>query len=316
MNSRERFLAAMAYQPCDHPPLFEEGIRPAVLRAWRRQGFTRAEDYGELLAFDRREEIEPDLDPRPALQHWPEETEALSKIAWRYDPADRGRLPGNWGKLKRAAARGDMVIMLRAHRGFFLSMGVDGWKRFRQVALLSLDRPEYIAKVLSLQGELAASLAERILGEIRVDAAIFSEPISGNHGPLISPGMYQRAVLPHYQPVLDVFRRHGVETLIIRTYANSRPLLPALIAAGFNCLWACECPQKSMDYLAIRQEFGPALRLIGGVDTDALRSGSASIDRQLAEVVAPLLEQGGFIPLLDGRVRQDIPFENYAYYRK
>jgi hypothetical protein len=34
------------------------------------------------------------------------------------------------------------------------------------------------------------------------------------------------------------------------------------------------------------------------------------------EIVPELLEDGGFIPLADGRVREDVSFENYVYYRK
>ena len=29
-----------------------------------------------------------------------------------------------------------------------------------------------------------------------------------------------------------------------------------------------------------------------------------------------LLEGGGYVPLADGRIRADVPFENYAYYRR
>jgi hypothetical protein len=34
------------------------------------------------------------------------------------------------------------------------------------------------------------------------------------------------------------------------------------------------------------------------------------------DVVPPLLEEGGFIPLADGRVREDVSFNNYVFYRK
>jgi len=81
-------------------------------------------------------------------------------------------------------------------------------------------------------------------------------------------------------------------------------------------LWACECETGAMDYYSIRREFGPALRLIGGIDLDALRFGKESIQREVEEQVPPLLESGGFIPLADGRVRIDVPFEDYVYYRR
>ena len=70
-----------------------------------------------------------------------------------------------------------------------------------------------------------------------------------------------------------------------------------------------------MNYPALRREFGKDLKLIGGIDLDALREGKESIRRAIDEI-APLVEEGGFIPLADGRVRADVPFENYAYYRE
>ncbi len=30
----------------------------------------------------------------------------------------------------------------------------------------------------------------------------------------------------------------------------------------------------------------------------------------------PLLAQGGYVPLADGRVRANVPLENYLYYRR
>ena len=58
------------------------------------------------------------------------------------------------------------------------------------------------------------------------------------------------------------------------------------------------------------------LRLIGGIDLDVLREGKEAIRREVEQKVPPLLEQGGYVPLADGRVREDIPFENYVYYRE
>jgi hypothetical protein len=71
-----------------------------------------------------------------------------------------------------------------------------------------------------------------------------------------------------------------------------------------------------MDYRSLRREFGRELRLIGGIDLDALRFGKQQIYREVREKVPPLLQQGGYVPLADGRVRADVPYENYLYYRQ
>ena len=170
--------------------------------------------------------------------------------------------------------------------------------------------------MLEIQGEFAARMADKILRQVQVEAALFSEPIAGNYGPLISPRMYEEFMLPSFQALFQVLEKHGIKWLIIRTYANPRALLPVMVKAGFNCLWAVECPEILMDYRQIRAEFGRDLRLIGGIDLDVLRQGKDAIQREIETKIPPLLESGGYIPLLDGRVREGILFENYRYYRQ
>jgi uroporphyrinogen decarboxylase len=206
--------------------------------------------------------------------------------------------------------------MLRVHRGLFISMGVMGWQRFTEVIRLLVYAPEVVHETMRIQGEFAAKLAEKVLQQVDVDAAVFSEPIGENHGPLISPPMYEKFVLPSYEPLLDVLGRHGVETIIFRTFANARLLIPGILKWGFNCLWACEVCLDDMDYRDLRREFGPDLRLIGGIDLDALRQDKEAIRREVEEKLPPLLEDGGYVPLTDGRVREDVPYENYLYYRR
>jgi uroporphyrinogen-III decarboxylase len=169
---------------------------------------------------------------------------------------------------------------------------------------------------MRIQGEFSARIAERALKEAEFDAAVFTEPIAETRGPLISPKMYEDLALKSYEPVLAVLRRYRVDTVILLTFANIRSLIPSIVKWGFNCLWACEVPQKEMDYRDLRREFGRDLRLIGGIDLDVLRLDKESFKREVYEKVPPLLAEGGFIPLADGRVRKDIPLENYLYYRR
>jgi uroporphyrinogen decarboxylase len=316
MNSRQRFRETMRYGTPDRVPYFEEGIRKEVVRMWRKQGLKRGSDLSLMFPSDRREEIAPDLEPHLRLTPWPTSRSELDVFRQRLDPDDPGRLPWRWGKRVRAWQNRDHVLILRVHRGFFLSMGVDGWKRFKEVIYFLIKDPEFVREVMMIQGEFAAKLAERVLREVEIDAAVFAEPIGGNHGPLISPKMYEEFVLPSYEPVLDVLKRYGVETRIFLTFANARLLIPSILKWGFNCLWACEVNIEAMDYRDLRREFGKDLCLIGGIDLDVLRRDKAAIRREIHDKVPSLLADGGYVPLADGRVREDVPFENYVYYRQ
>jgi hypothetical protein len=316
MNSRERFLETMRFGRPDRVPYFEEGIRREVLRAWRKQGLKRDMALHEMFPLDRREEIEPDIEPRPRFRRWPSSRSRLDMLRQRLNPGDRGRLPWRWTKKVRAWKDHDHPLMLRVHRGFFLSMGVDGWKRFEEVINLLINDPGFIREAMMIQGEFAAKLAESVVQDVEIDAAVFVEPIAENHGPLISPKMYEELVLSSYDPLLEILNRYHVENIIFLTFANARLLIPGILKRGFNCLWACEVNTEAMDYRDLRREFGRDLRLIGGIDRDVLRSDKEAIRREIEEKVPPLLADGGYVPLADGRVREDVPFENYVYYRR
>jgi len=316
MNSRERFRETMRYGRPDRVPYFEEGIRDEVLKVWQKQGLPRDANLSQMFPADQRDEILVDLEPLPELKRWPTSRPELEALRRSLDPDDRRRLPSQWPRRVCAWQTRDHVLMLRVHRGFFLSMGVHDWGRFTEVVRLLIEDPAFVREAMAIQAELAARLAEQVLSEVEVDGAVFTEPIGGNDGPLISPRMYEEFVLTSYKPVFDVLSRHGVETIVFRTFANSRILIPSILKWGFTCLWACEVNIEAMDYRDLRREFGHDLRLIGGIDLDALRRDKEAIRREIEEKVPPLVADGGYVPLADGRVREDVPFENYVYYRR
>jgi hypothetical protein len=316
MTSRERFLEVMRLGQPDRVPYFEEGVRDEVIHVWKQQGLSGRRELARRFPSDERERIELDLYPRPDLEQWPTTEEDLDSFRQHLDPDDHKRFPGQWEKCVRDWKQRESVLTLYVHQGFFLSMGVETWQRFHDVMTLLVHNPRLAKSMMMAQGEFAARLIQKFLKDVTVDAVIFSEPIGGNEGPLISPQMYEDIVLSSYQPVLDVLHRQHVETIIFQTFANARILIPRILNWGFNCLWACEVNIEAMDYHSIRNEFGQDLRLIGGIDLDVLRGSKAVIKKEIQTRVPPLLDQGGYIPLADGRVREDIPFENYCYYRK
>jgi hypothetical protein len=315
MDSRARFLSTLLYQQTDRVPYLDEGIRPEVLNEWHCQGMPCGINLDEFFHYDYREEIDLDLEPRPYPRRWPRQQSDLHGFLKRLDPANPRRLPKDWKKKVKSWQNRDFPLILQVHQGFFLTLGVGDWKRFYEVIFLSKDQPELVRGMLMGQGDFAARLVERILGKVTVDAVLFSEPIGGNNGPIISPRMYRELVLSNYQPLMDVFRRFAVPLVIMRTYANPSVLLKDIFNMGINCLWACETPPGEINYLDLRREFGSTLSLIGGIDVDALRIDKGAV-RQEMEKVPKLLAEGGYIPLLDGRVRVDVPYANYLYYRK
>jgi hypothetical protein len=315
MTTRERFLKIMSFGTPDRIPYFEEGIRKDVLKTWKKQGLSSNSELSKMFTTDHFEEIAPELGPIPDLVSWPSSVNELTILSNRLKPDLSDRLPRDWKKRVRNKNGNNQVVFYRVYRGLFLSLGVHRWDRFIDVIALLLEDPVYVHRVLAIQAEFAAVMLENILNNTQIDAVIFGEPIGGNEGPLVSPQMYEDYVLRSFDPIFEIINSYNIKNLIVRTYANIRILIPRFLKYGINGIWACETNVEEMDYKDLRYEFGRDLRLIGGIDLDALRMGKEAIRREIEDKVPSLIAEGGYIPLADGRIRSDVSFENYVYYR-
>jgi uroporphyrinogen decarboxylase len=71
-----------------------------------------------------------------------------------------------------------------------------------------------------------------------------------------------------------------------------------------------------MDPLRLRKEYGHDLALAGGIDKRPLARGPEAIDEELRHHVPQLIEDGGYIPMIDHTVPHDVSYENWVYYLK
>ena len=143
----------------------------------------------------------------------------------------------------------------------------------------------------------------------------FFEDCAGKGGPLFGPETFRRFFMKPYRRIIERLRRAGIESFWVDCDGDPGPLIPLWIDAGINCLWPLE-QASGMDPRRLRKKFGRDLALCGGIDKRALAKGRRAIEKELRSKLPPLLAQGGYIPLADGRVRANVPFENYVYYRR
>jgi uroporphyrinogen decarboxylase len=145
-----------------------------------------------------------------------------------------------------------------------------------------------------------------------------SEAISNNNGPLISPDMFEEFMIPVYERIAATAKSLGCEHVLLSTYGDTSTLFPMLIDAGITMLWVSEATEvPALDYRHIREKFGPEVGLVGGIPLSLLRRGSEEeIRGGLEDIVPPLLESGRYVPLAGGRVREEIAWPVYKYYRE
>jgi hypothetical protein len=71
-----------------------------------------------------------------------------------------------------------------------------------------------------------------------------------------------------------------------------------------------------MAYPKLRQEFGPEVALIGGIDATALNRDKSAVRTAVMETAPQLLESGHYLPCLDDRPRPNTEFSLYSFYRE
>ena len=316
MNERERFRRLVRGEPIDRPPLFEEGVRDEVIERWHQQGLPQGMTHEQLFGLTEHERAGPDIRLRPSYDGRIMEL-APEQYRQAFD-VSRDRFPEDWAETVRRLETRDHVACIWASRGFFQALGVGDWATLKPVLQATVQDPDGVRARMEMYGDFCARMLGLTLQQVDPEFIYLGEPISDNTGPLISPAMFERFVIPVYERIVSVAHAHGCREILVGTYGNSALLFPAMIRAGVTMLWISEAAElPETDYRTIRRRHGPDLGLIGGVPLSLLRTGSPEGMRErLSEIVTPLLASGRYIPLAGGRVREEVPWSVYRAYRE
>jgi uroporphyrinogen-III decarboxylase len=128
---------------------------------------------------------------------------------------------------------------------------------------------------------------------------------------MISPELFRRFLLPYYQEITDFFHGKGVDRVLVDCDGNIMELCRLLMEGRADGVYPLEIAAGSHPLL-LREKY-PDFVLMGGIDKRALAAGPEAIDREL-ERLAPVVKQGGYLPMVDHLVPPDVSLENYRYY--
>lgn len=319
MNERERFKKTMRFEKPDRVPYFEQYIRDDTIERWRREGLPRDAGITEHFNLDRREVVPLKLSLRDTERFdYPVEDENdLNRLRKHLEKNLKKAYPRNWKQLAEKYRKRDYPVGVAAwESGILLFLGVIDWLSFERACYLVYDNPDLTHAIIDLYADYLMRGVERALDEVEIDFAYFTEPIAGSYGPVISPEMFRKLVIPRYKKVMAPLRERGVDIIIMRSFGNIEALLDDMVEAGITGLWMTDNIPSNVDYMALRKKYGRKLALIGGIDSSVLIKDEAAIEKEIYEKVPTLLESGGYIPTIDNRARSHIPFKNFAYYRK
>jgi uroporphyrinogen decarboxylase len=225
----------------------------------------------------------------------------------RLDPGTPGRVGEVLKTVDEAHAAGMPVLV---HCGSLFGWLRD-WMGLENLAIALMTDRDWVEEMMEHLTVLTLELIAKALPGVDVDVAWWWEDMCYNHGPLISPKLFEELMVPRYKRIAEALGRHGIDVNVLDCDGRIYDLVPGWLRAGINCMFPIEAAHT--DPLRLREDFGDGALLIGGVNKLALIAGREAIDREL-ERLHPLVERGRFIPTVDHRVPPDVTFENYLYY--
>ncbi len=342
----------MRFQPVDHAPDMEFSFWDETIRNWQNEGIPRSLDSHQkrelYFGLERRYRLPLEVNLHPAAM----EKEVRVKDGYRYyydedlalcrvpvdgattmpehveyslksrkdwentfkpllDPDTPGRVPDNLGPFTDDLLAHDFVPALYVGSLFGRIRNFVG---FAELCYMIYDDPELVDEMIGHMTGLSCSVLKRALPQIRgkVSIAHYWEDICFNTGPMVSPRWFREHVVPYYNQINSVLREGGVDIIFLDCDGWIGPLVDCWLDAGIDVMFPLERNGGS-DPVMFRKKYGRDIRLMGGVDKTKIALGGDAVMREL-EYLAPLVEEGGYIPHCDHLVPADVSLDNYRFY--
>ena len=243
---------------------------------------------------------------------WPVKDRATwNELKKRLDPDTPERWPSDWDAyVQKMNAKSEPLVLEVS--GTYLC--VREWVGSKNVLYMFYDDPGLIEDMMEHVAYMQTVLIKRVLKDIKVEQAHFSEDMAYDAGPLISPAMVRKFMMPHYRKATDLLRSYGVDINYMDCDGNLNELIPLWLEVGINFVWPLEVAAHN-DAVALRKKYGKDLIIGGTIDKRALIKGKEAIREEVMSKVPFLLETGGYFPSVDyPEVPPEVTFENYCYY--
>lgn len=176
------------------------------------------------------------------------------------------------------------------------------------------DAPELVDAMLGHIVDYYAAVNERIFAAAAgvIDIYFIGNDFGSQRGPLLSPAMFERFLLPHLRRLLDQARSYGLKTQL-HCCGGIAPLIPMLIDARVDALHAVQPSCRGMDLARLKADFGERIVFNGGIDShhvliEGTPESVRAATRRTLEIMMP---GGGYIAgASHDTILEETPVEN------
>jgi len=174
--------------------------------------------------------------------------------------------------------------------------------------------PDLVDAVLDHLVDYYAAVSLRIFEEAAraIDIFFIGNDFGAQTGPLLSPELFDRFMLPHVRRFIDLGHNYGLKVQL-HCCGGFAPLIPSMIDAGLDALHAIQPGCTGMDLRTLKTEFGDQIVFNGAIDSQhVLIDGTPQTvrekTRQVLEIMAP---GGGYVAgASHDSILEETPVEN------
>ena len=190
------------------------------------------------------------------------------------------------------------------------------WMGMENLSYLVYDDPALFEEMVTTLADITVHHYTKLFSfGAKFDCVAMWEDMCYNAGPLLGIEHFKQYLVPHYKRITSLFNKNGTHIIWLDCDGKIDDLIPLWLDAGVNTMFPIEIGTWGADPVKYRREYGKDLLLMGGFDKHILQQSKSAIEKEIIRL-APLVEEGGFIPFPDHRVPPDVTYENYLFYLK
>ncbi|MCK4579952.1 MAG: hypothetical protein KAU10_01285, partial [Dehalococcoidia bacterium] len=163
------------------------------------------------------------------LDHPVKDRASWEEYRKRLDPNTPERWPSDWDAYVQKMNNRDEPTML--HVGSFFGF-LREWMGLERLLLMFYDDPGLIEDMMEQICYMETECIKLTLKDMRIDGAMFWEDMAFKTGPLISPDMFRKFMMPRYKKMTDLLRRSGIDVIFVDSDGNLNELIPLWLESG------------------------------------------------------------------------------------
>jgi len=174
--------------------------------------------------------------------------------------------------------------------------------------------PEVVDAVLEHMVDYYADVSRRIFDAAAdaIDIFFIGNDFGGQTGPLVSPAMFERFLLPHLKRFVDLGHDYGLKVQL-HCCGSFAPLVPMMMDVGLDGVHAVQPSCAGMDLASLKKEFGDRMLFNGCIDSHhaLIRGTPESVREETRRVLEIMKPGGGFVAgASHDAILEETPVEN------